>query len=61
MTSPRFRALPGEHRKAYSNRLEAAFVMSSGIITSYLVLRLLVISGFLDTHPALRRNLRSIR
>ena len=31
MTSPRFRALPGEHRKVYSNRSEADFVMPSSI------------------------------
>jgi len=31
--------LPGEHRKVYSNRSEANFVMPSGIITSYLRLR----------------------
>src|SRR6201988_849684 len=29
MTSPRFRALPGDHRKVYSNRSEADFVMPS--------------------------------
>src|SRR6201982_3943479 len=46
MTSPRFRALPGDHRKVYSNRSEADFVMPSGFITTYLVLRLLVRSGF---------------
>jgi len=51
MTSPRFRALPGEHRKVYSNRSEADFVMPSGIITSYLKLRLVVGSGFLDNYP----------
>jgi hypothetical protein len=28
--------LPGDHRKVYSNRSEADFVMPSGIITSYL-------------------------
>ena len=33
MTSPRFRALPGEHRKVYSNRSEADFVMPSPIQT----------------------------
>jgi hypothetical protein len=32
-------ALPGEHRKVYSNRSKADFVMSSGIITIYFVLR----------------------
>jgi hypothetical protein len=31
--------LPGDHRKVYSNRSEADFVMPSGIITSYLSLR----------------------
>jgi hypothetical protein len=31
--------LPGEHRKVYSNRSEADFVMPSGIITTYLTLR----------------------
>jgi hypothetical protein len=31
MTSPRFRTLPGEHRKVYSNRSEADFVMPSVI------------------------------
>ena len=29
---PRFRALPGEHRKAYSNRPEADFVMSMTVL-----------------------------
>jgi hypothetical protein len=43
--------LPGDHRKVYSNRSEADFVMPSGIITTYLSLRLLVISGFPNTYP----------
>jgi hypothetical protein len=38
--------LPGQHRKVYSNRSEADFVMPSGIITTYLVSRLVVRRGF---------------
>ena len=51
MTSPRFRALPADHRKVYSNRSEADFVMPSGIITTYLSLRLLVGRGFRNIYP----------
>jgi len=54
MTSPRFRALPADHRKVYSNRSEADFVMPSGIITTYLSLRLLVRSGFPNIYPTNR-------
>jgi hypothetical protein len=31
--------LPGDHRKVYSNRSEADFVMPSGIITINVILR----------------------
>jgi hypothetical protein len=42
--------LPGDHRKVYANRSEADFVMPSGIITSYLDLRLVVaIDGGVET------------
>jgi hypothetical protein len=48
--------LPGEHRKVYSNRSEADFVMPSGIITTYLKVRLVVRSGFINSnHPDERR------
>jgi hypothetical protein len=57
MTSPRFRALPGEHRKVYSNRSEADFVMPSGIITSYLILRYVVGRGFLNIYRARIRQM----
>jgi hypothetical protein len=43
--------LPGDHRKVYSNRSEADFVMPSGIITTYLTLRLLVGRGFINIYP----------
>ena len=40
--------------KVYSNCSEADFVMPSGIITSYLISRLVVRRGFIDTYPPLR-------